>query len=136
MWQPLGKADGGDSEISAASRLSGRSGRQPGRFAGSGREVEQRDAAIGAGDAEPAGREVDVGCSGLQEMAGERPSLLDHRCRASTSALPLAMIEREPPVPPPTSNSSLSPWTRSISSNGTPRRSTSTWAKADAWPWP
>ena len=51
---------------------------------------------------------------------------------ASTIALPLAMIEREPPVPPPTSSWSLSPCTRSISSNGTPSRSASTCANADA----
>ena len=41
---------------------------------------------------------------------------------ASTSALPLAMIEREPPVPPPAISWSLSPCTRSIASNGRPSR--------------
>ena len=51
-------------------------------------------------------------------------------------ALPAFMAEREPPVPPPASISSLSPWTRRILSKGTPSLSTSTWAKGVQWPWP
>ena len=35
-------------------------------------------AAVGAGDSERAGLEGDVGGRGLQQMAGERPALLDH----------------------------------------------------------
>ena len=39
---------------------------------------------------------------------------------ASTMAAPLAMIDFEPPVPPPACRRSLSPCTRRIASNGTP----------------
>ena len=55
---------------------------------------------------------------------------------ASTMAAPLAIIDLEPPVPPPAISSSLSPCSRRILSNGMPRRSLSTWAKGVAWPWP
>ena len=54
----------------------------------------------------------------------------------STIAVPLAYIEREPPVPPPASNSSLSPCSRWMRSNGTPSFSDSTCANGAAWPWP
>ena len=39
---------------------------------------------------------------------------------ASTIAVPLCIIEREPPVPPPASSSSLSPCSSRMRSNGTP----------------
>ena len=55
---------------------------------------------------------------------------------ASTIAAPLAMIDFEPPVPPPAISRSLSPWISLILWNGMPSFSVSTWAKADQWPWP
>ena len=42
---------------------------------------------------------------------------------ASTMAVPLCMIDFEPPVPPPASSWSLSPWISRTRSNGTPSRS-------------
>ena len=50
--------------------------------------------------------------------------------------MPSAVSEREPPVPPPHLSLAVSPWTIRIFSNGTPRRSLTTWAKAVSWPWP
>ena len=51
-------------------------------------------------------------------------------------AWPEFIIEREPPVPPPASSSSLSPCSRRTFSNGTPSFSLSTCANGEAWPWP
>ena len=55
---------------------------------------------------------------------------------ASTMAWPEFIIEREPPVPPPASSSSLSPCRMRTFSNGTPSFSLSTCANGEAWPWP
>ena len=51
-------------------------------------------------------------------------------------AAPLAMIDFEPPVPPPAISRSLSPWISLMRPNGMPSFSVSTWAKGEAWPWP
>jgi hypothetical protein len=55
---------------------------------------------------------------------------------ASTIAAPLAMIDFEPPVPPPAMSSSLSPCSKRIRSKGMPSFSVRTWAKGEACPWP
>src|SRR6266567_4571041 len=55
---------------------------------------------------------------------------------ASTIAVPVAVIDRDPPVPPPNTSSSLSPWMSRMRSNGMPSRSLSTCANGAAWPWP
>ena len=55
---------------------------------------------------------------------------------AAMIAAPEFMMLRDPPVPPPASNWSESPCSRRMRSNGTPSRSTSTWANGVQWPWP
>ena len=55
---------------------------------------------------------------------------------ALSSAVPPAIAEREPPVPPPNSSWSLSPCSSFSRSNGMPSRLTTTCAKGEAWPWP
>ena len=51
-------------------------------------------------------------------------------------AVPPSIADREPPVPPPSINSSLSPCKSLILSNGMPSFCVSTCAKVEAWPWP
>ena len=55
---------------------------------------------------------------------------------AATIAVPLVIIDFEPPVPPPAISSSLSPCSKRILSNGMPKRVLSTCANGDAWPCP
>ena len=55
---------------------------------------------------------------------------------ASTIAVPLCMIDFEPPLPPPMTSRSLSPCTSEIFSNGTPSFSLNTCANGVAWPMP
>ena len=55
---------------------------------------------------------------------------------ASTIAAPDAMIDFEPPVPPPAISRSLSPCLSLMRSNGMPSLVVSTCANADQWPWP
>ena len=50
------------------------------------------------------------------------------RSEASVIAMPWAVSEREPPVPPPAWIRSVSPWTMRIFSNGTFSRWCRTWA--------
>ena len=94
-------------------------------------------AAVGAGDGEAAVREFDVAFGRLQQMRGGLLALCDRRAaQASTIAVPVAVIEREPPVPSPERTRSLSPCTSVIVSKGTPSCADSTWANGVAWPWP
>jgi len=58
------------------------------------------------------------------------------RAADSTIAVPVAVIEREPPVPLPNRTRSLSFCSSMIFSNGTPNCADSTWANGVAWPWP
>ena len=51
-------------------------------------------------------------------------------------AMPLAVMEREPPVPLPVCTMSLSPCSSLTASNGTPSWSAITCANGVAWPWP
>ncbi len=51
-------------------------------------------------------------------------------------AVPLCMIDFEPPLPPPVIRRSLSPWTMEIFSTGMPSLSLSTCANGVAWPMP
>lgn len=53
-----------------------------------------------------------------------------------TIAWPVAVIEREPPVPLPKRTRSLSPCSSVIFSKGTPSWADSTCANGVAWPWP
>ena len=83
-------------------------------------ELEQADAAVGADDAELARPcELDVGGGGFEHVGGERlarSTIIVGRRRAI--AVPPTMSEREPPVPPPACQRSVSPWTMRIASNG------------------
>src|SRR5205814_630570 len=54
----------------------------------------------------------------------------------STMACPVAVIEREPPVPLPKRTRSLSFCSSVIFSKGTPSCADSTCANGVAWPWP
>ena len=93
--------------------------------------------AVGAGDDELAVLELDVAGRGFERVRGDLLALLDHLgATASTMAWPEFIIEREPPVPPPASSSSLSPCSSRTLSNGTPSFSLSTCANGVAWPWP
>jgi len=52
----------------------------------------------------------------------------------SAMALPLIVVEREPPVPIPNATASVSPCMNFTRSGSTPRRSTRIWVWIVAWP--
>jgi len=58
------------------------------------------------------------------------------RSAASTMALPDAISDFDPPVPPPATSRSLSPCTSRMAWNGTPSLWCSTCANGDQWPCP
>ena len=69
-------------------------------------------------------------------MRGGLLALFDDQRGGFDDRLPVAVIEREPPVPLPKRTRSLSPCSSVIFSKGTPSWADSTCANGVAWPWP
>ena len=80
MWQPLGKVQalsvGGGGGVEAALHAQA-DGHRP-RLAG---QLHDVDRPVGAGDAERAVLELDVGGGGLEQLRRERLAALDHEVR-------------------------------------------------------
>ena len=67
--------------------------------------------------------ELDVRGCGLEEVGSSGRSFADQSSTASLMALPPTISEREPPLPPPITPGTVSPWRTSTLANGTPSMS-------------
>ena len=98
-------------------------------------EVHDTDAAIRAGHGEAAIREFDVECRGLQQVAGDLPTLLDHQV-ARLQDRGAARHDRFRAAAAAAGDQAVAV---ALDQADTVERDAqlecSTWAKADQWPW-
>ena len=91
---------------------------------------------IGAGDDELSLLEHHVLLVRLHGMGSELFPLAMTLSAAASSAVPAAMVERDPNVPVPVATRSVSPCWKRTRSGGIPGLSAMIWRNDVAWPWP
>ena len=86
------------------------------------REIGKGDPPVGAGDADRAVGDLEIGDRGLELVGGELLQLVARdSCEAAPTETPPIGIEREPPVPLPVATRAVSPCTTRMLSSGKSR---------------
>ena len=87
-------------------------------------DIEDADAAVGAGDGEAAALELDIGLRGFQQMRGELLALGDDLLGDHDDGAAAHGGRARAAVPMPNATASVSPWMNLICSGSMPSRST------------